>query len=213
MSLPTYYTPFLTRLLRFSLIMLGIGLLSGILYQESSKKAPFSAQLPPGLHWEVVHHLALVHGHTILVGTLIPLAMAGMLLIIHALGKSAVPEKSLRWGGWLFYPGAILSIALMLYKGYHVLLSVRFGQYDIAHIHHTLFMGQELVRQVVYGSAHTAMAAGLFVWGKGIWKALEKRDVLVRPKKAGPAPKKTRKLETPQKVKVVNRKKPKSPRK
>ena len=61
MTMPDYYGKFYRLYLRFSIVMLVVALLMGIMFQESAKKAPVSAALPAGAHLESIINLALVH--------------------------------------------------------------------------------------------------------------------------------------------------------
>ncbi len=171
--LPSHYPTFFQRMMRFALIMIFIALLSGILFQESAKKATY-ADLAPGLHLETVIHLALLHGHVFLIGTLIPMIICWMCYLGLCLGKSPASEKLLRWGSRLYLSGAALSVFLMLYKGYHFLLSVRFGETDFAIIEQNYFFGIAILRHIVYGTAHIGMGIGLTLMAIALWKSLSK---------------------------------------
>jgi len=174
MNTPDYYVKFYRIYLRFSMIMMIVALLMGILFQESSKKAPISELLPAGVHLESIISLALVHGHTFLIGVLIPMAVTWMLYLIHTLGGRPVSEKSLKIGTMLYLPGSVMAILLMLYKGYHFLLGVRSGQLDFTVLDQTFFMGSHALRASAYGLTHTAMAVGLGILIFSLWGSLSK---------------------------------------
>ncbi len=172
MQIPNHYQTLYIRFIRFACGMTIFALLSGILFQESTRKIPFSVTYPPGIHWEAVYHLAFVHGHIFLIGVLIPLAVIGMLHFGLLLGGKIISIKSLQWGSWLYLPNALLAILLMLYKGYHYVISIRMGQLDFVKIDHSFFCGCHLLRQIVYGLSHTLMSVGLGILVVGIWKSL-----------------------------------------
>ena len=174
MSLPDSYRSFYRIFLRFSIVMMIVALLMGILFQESSKKAPISETLPAGPHLESLFSLALVHGHTFIIGALIPLAITWMLYLGLKLGYQPLSEKSLRWGAGLYLPGSVMAVVLMLYKGYHYLLGVRGGQLDFAALNASFFFGSHALRAATYGLTHTAMAAGLFILLISFWKSMGK---------------------------------------
>lgn len=174
MNTPDYYAKFYRIYLRFSMVMMIVALLMGILFQESSKKAPITELLPAGAHLESIISLALVHGHTFLIGVLIPLAITWMLYLIQSLGGRPVSEKALRIGTSLYLPGSVLAILLMLYKGYHFLLGVRSGQLDFNVLNQTFFMGSHALRAAAYGLTHTAMAVGLGIIVFSLWGSLGK---------------------------------------
>jgi hypothetical protein len=174
MSIPEHYRKFYGLYLRFSIVMIIVALLMGILFQESSKKAPFSEALPAGPHLESIFSLALVHGHTFIIGALIPLAITWMLYLGLTLGFQPLSEKSLKWGSRLYLPGAVMAIVLMLYKGYHYLMGVRFGQTDFEALSKSFFFGSHALRASAYGLTHTAMAVGLSILVISFWKSMGK---------------------------------------
>lgn len=174
MNIPEHYRSFFRLFLRYSIIMMIVALLMGILFQESSKKAPISELLPAGPHLESILTLALVHGHTFIIGALIPLAITWMLYLGLQLGFQPLSEKSLRWGGGLYLPGSVMAVVLMLYKGYHYLLGVRSGQLDFQVLSETFFFGSHALRAAAYGLTHTAMAVGLVILVVSFWKRMGK---------------------------------------
>ncbi|MEM0950805.1 MAG: hypothetical protein AAGI66_01525 [Cyanobacteria bacterium P01_H01_bin.74] len=179
LSLPEHYKCAFKVYLRYAIIMTVFGLLMGIIYQESSKKAPISDALPAGAHLEAVLHLGLVHGHAFLIGVLIPLAVNWMLTLGLLLGAKPIGSKSLKIGTWLYLPSSVIAIALMIYKGYHYVLGVRGGQFDLLVLHHTLFGGNHVIRAIVYASTHTAMAVGLSIIAIQVWKSLSAKKSTV----------------------------------
>jgi hypothetical protein len=173
-SVPAYYRKFYIVSIRFSVIMMILGLLIGITFQESAKKAPVSALLPPGVHLEAVLELALTHGHIFIIGALIPLALTWMLSLVLSLGFPPVPERNLRLGTIFYLPGAAGAVLLMLYKGYHYLLGVRGGQLNFEILDHTFFFGNHALRAAAYGLSHSALAIGLIMVVVGVWKSMKK---------------------------------------
>ncbi|MBL8031795.1 MAG: DUF2871 family protein [Candidatus Doudnabacteria bacterium] len=163
--------------------MAAFALIAGILFQESTRKVTYEA-VGAALHWEAVYHLALLHGHSFIIGVLIPVAILVAMQFSLMMGGAIISEKSLKWGVLLYQIGVVLSVLLMLYKGYHYVLSVRkvlssgMGQLDIAQIQHSFFGGQELLKQVVYGVSHVAMSAGIIVLLVGIWRSLPSKSSL-----------------------------------
>ena len=163
----------LRSLLRYAIVMAFVGLLAGVAFQESAKKLGFAAA-PPGVHLEAVIQLALVHGHALTLGVLLPLAMAGALLIARRVGAAPVGPRALAWLTRGFLPLAAVSVALMLYKGYHILLSARAGERDFAAIDAALFGGATLLRHLIYGAAHSGMAIALCVFLVALWRSLSR---------------------------------------
>jgi hypothetical protein len=173
-SVPAHYRKFYLVFMRFAIVMMIFGLLMGITFQESSKKAPISAALPPGMHLEAIIDLALTHGHIFLIGALIPLALTWLLSLALSLGFEPVSERSLKIGARLYIPGAIGAVLLMIYKGYHYILGVRNGQFDFEKLHDTFFFGSHAARGAAYGLSHTLMAVGLGFIAVGVWRTLKK---------------------------------------
>jgi hypothetical protein len=173
MNVPAHYRKFYHCYIKFSITMMIVALLMGIMFQESAKKAPISAALPAGAHLEAVINLALVHGHVFLIGALIPLALTWMLHLAFTLGHQPVSEKSLKIGSMLYLPGSVLAVILMLYKGYHYIIGVRLGQTNLEALNDSFFFGSHVLRAIAYGTTHTAMAIGLAIIVIGIWKSLK----------------------------------------
>ncbi len=173
-DLPVGYVRTIRILLRFAIVLAVISLLIGISYQESTKKLPFE-KAEAGLHVEAVLPLALVHGHTFVLGVLLPIALAGMLLLARRVGGREVGPWALRGATGILLPFIALSLALQLYKGYHFLLGVRRGETDFAVIDHGFLGGVEVLRYGIYALAHggLALGLGLFLWG--IWRSLSTR--------------------------------------
>ena len=145
------------------------GLLSGIAYQESSKKLGYE---DPALRNHATIHLALVHGHMLLVGTFLPLALAGMMFLARKVGGKELGPKSIRCLTWGYLPSAAGTVALMLYKGYHFLLAVRAGERSVTQIDASYFGGATMVRHSVYGLFHTVMGIALIVFLIAVWRSL-----------------------------------------
>lgn len=172
MTFPEHYRAFFRTWLRFAVVMLLIGLLAGLSFEESAKRAPVSDLLPAGKHLEAILPLALVHGHAILLGTVLPLALAFMLQLGLSLGFRPLGARTLKAATWLFLPGAAASVALMLYKGYHWVLGVRFGHEDFVAWNAAFFGGNAALRAAAYGLAHTAMAVGLGILAIAFWRSM-----------------------------------------
>jgi hypothetical protein len=167
---PAHYASTVRTLLRYAVAMTLFGLLSGVLFQESAKQLGYG-EAPPGLHLEAVLSLALVHGHAFTLGVLVPVAMAGALLMARRVGGREL-GRSLRWLTRGYLPFATVAVLLMLYKGYHVLLSVRFGELDLAVVDRAYFGGLVALRHAVYGVSHVGMAVGLGVFVVALWRSL-----------------------------------------
>lgn len=170
-DLPLHYRRSLTTLLRFAAVMTVIGLLSGVLFQESAKRLGLD-EVSPGLHLAATQGLAVLHGHVMLIAVLMPIAMAGALLIARRVGGRELGSKPLAWLTIGYLPFACITLALILYKGYHVLLAVRGGERNFATIDADFFGGLTGARYGVYGIAHVGMAVPLSVFVIALWRSL-----------------------------------------
>ena len=90
-ALPTTYAQTLRTLIRYAVVLGILGLLIGISYQESAHKLTYAAA-SDGLRLQATLPLALVHGHVFTMGVLMPLALAGALVL------------ALKAGGVGYYP-------------------------------------------------------------------------------------------------------------
>ena len=172
-ELPQHQRDALRTRLRFASVMTIVALLSGVLFQESSKQLEY-AEAPPGLRLEAVLSLALVHGHVFVTAVLIPLAMAGALVLARQAGGAELGRKPLAWLTRGYLPCVSAALALMLYKGYHVLLSVRHGARDLDQVDAAYFGGLTWLRHGVYGAAHIGMAVSLGVFVIALGRSLRR---------------------------------------
>lgn len=172
-SLPAHYRTATRTLLRFAVAMTIVGLLSGVLFQESAKKLDY-AEAAPGVRLEALLSLALVHGHALVTGTLIPIAMCAALFLARRVGGAELSARTVRWLTRGYLPFVAITVLLMLYKGYHVLLSVRFGERDFDAIDAAFFGGQLWLRHGVYAVAHIGMSLSLGVFVVALWRSLKR---------------------------------------
>ena len=175
-ALPMHYTAAIRTLLRFGLVMIVVGLLSGVAFQESSKKMSLTPPVGELTHLDAVLHLALVHGHILVTGVLFPIAMACVLYLARACGGAEVSRRALRWIVNMYVPFVSASMLLMLYKGYHVLLSARAGMTDMREIDSNLFAGSKALRHGLYGFSHVGMAFALFMFSWCVWRSLRTKS-------------------------------------
>ncbi len=162
-------------LIRFAVAMAIFGLLVGISYQESAKKLPYGA-LPAGPHLEAVIHLSLVHGHAFTLGMLLPLALAGALVLGPKAGGREVPAWAQRVLTRGTLPFAAAALVLQLIKGYHFLLMARAGERDFAVIDHAFLGGSHILRYALYGVIHTGLGLTLGIFLVMLWRSLGKTN-------------------------------------
>ena len=111
-TLPDHYRSTTRTLLRFAIVMLALGLLSGVAFQESSKKLDY-AEIAAGARLEAVLSLALVHGHMLVTGVLMPIALAAALDLARRSGGSELSPRTLRWLTWGYVPFTAATLALL----------------------------------------------------------------------------------------------------
>jgi hypothetical protein len=172
-ELPACYRDATKTILRYAAVMTIVALLSGVLFQESSKKLDYAA-IAPGARLEAVLSLALVHGHIFLTAVLIPIAMASALFLARRIGGAELTPTPLKWLTRGYLPFVTLTVVLMLYKGYHTLLSVRSGARDFDAIDASYFGGFVWLRHGVYGVTHIAMAVSLGVFVVALWRSVKR---------------------------------------
>ena len=157
-DLPESYRGALRTVIRYAVIMAIVGLLVGISFHES------------------IIQLALVHGHVFVMGVLLPLALAGALLMARRAGGRDLSPRGLAWLVRGYLPLAAASLALHLYKGYHVLLMARAGERDFAVIDQAFLGGSHVLRYGVYAVVHTGMGVALGVFLVLLWRSLGRAD-------------------------------------
>jgi hypothetical protein len=162
-------------LIRYAVVMAIVGLLVGVSYQESAKKLPFS-EIDGGQHLEAVIHLALVHGHVFTLGVLLPLAMAGALVLARKAGGAEVPAWAQRTLTRGYLPFAAASLVLQLYKGYHFLLMARAGERDFAVMDDAFMGGIHALRYGIYAVVHSGMGITLGVFLVVLWRSLGSKN-------------------------------------
>lgn len=175
MNISEPYKRFYRTHLRFALVMILVALLAGVCFQESGKKVHITEAVPVGAHLEYILTLALLHGHIFLVGVLIPLAFTWMLHLSASLGLEPLSGRTLGWTSAFYIPGAILTVLLMLLKGYHFVLGVRHGALDYPALNETFLGSSHALRAGAYGFAHFIMALGMGILGVGLWRSLKSR--------------------------------------
>jgi hypothetical protein len=173
-TLPAPYAKTLRILIRYAIALAIFGLLIGIAYQESAHKLTHAAA-PDGLRLQATLPLALVHGHVFTVGVLLPLALAGALVLARKAGGAEVGPRLLAVLTWGFLPFAVASIALQLFKGYFILLSVRNGQLDMGAVDAAFLAGSSTLRYVAYAVVHSGLGISLGIFLVGLWRSLGRK--------------------------------------
>lgn len=173
MELTEHYRRFFRAMLRFAVLMLVVGGLMGLVYQEMSKSLTY-LELEPGLRIEGLQRLAILHGHSFLIGTLMPIVWLAMLYFSLLLGAAPITPRGLKWIYWTYVPSAVSVIALILYKGTHFILELRDGNRDFVAINQGVFGGNKLLRGLAYGGSHTLATISLGIFAVYVWRALSR---------------------------------------
>ena len=173
LELPPHYRALYRLFLRFAVVMLVFGGLAGVLFQELTSSVTY-AQLAPGVRLEAFYHLALLHGHGFLIGTVMPLCWIVALNTALRLGAPPASAGALRWIIWTYLPGAISILGLITYKGLHYVQCIKGGETDFAAIHAGILGGNRLLRGIVYGLSHTVATVGLIIFAVVIWRGLNR---------------------------------------
>lgn len=169
-DLPVHYRQSFVLTIRFALIMLNVGLAFGVLYRESTRKL---ATLEPAYNWAATEHLALVHGHSFVLGVFIPLSVLIIIYFVHVLGGRELRPIPLIIHLKMYIFGAASAVALLVYKGYHFALSFRSGVLDVHQIEQSLFGGCQPIRIALYAGSHVLMGMGLLALAISLWSSLK----------------------------------------
>ena len=137
--------------IRFAGIMSILALLMALVYREISRGffegLSYEQQLVYG------HNMSLVHGHTFLLGAVIPLLLAVMtLLTLPNLPEKRLKNMNLRFTAYMIAAG--VALALMVYKGLAFIIGA--GQ-PLEVIDASLFFGSGLLRAILFGLSHVTI--------------------------------------------------------
>lgn len=170
-ELPPLHRRAIRILLRYAAVMGIVGICAGVAYQESSKRLSY-ALAAHGLREEGTLRFALLHGHVLLTGMVLPLACAGMLALGPRVGGRPLGHKSLGWLLYGYLPHTAMALALLLGKGLHFLLAAYGENFDVAATQASFFGGHRLLRHSVYGYVHFVMGLGLVVFLVALYRSL-----------------------------------------
>jgi uncharacterized membrane protein (DUF485 family) len=137
--------------IRFAGVMSILALVMGLVYREVSR--PFFANLSFEQQSLYGHNMSLVHGHTFLLGAVIPLALALFtLLVLPNLPEKRLKNFNIRFDAYMI--AASVALLLMVYKGLTFIIGA--GQ-PLAAIDASLFGGSSLLRGILFGLSHATI--------------------------------------------------------
>ncbi|PCJ59448.1 MAG: hypothetical protein COA79_10380 [Planctomycetota bacterium] len=119
--------------------------------------------------------LARVHGHFILIGTVLPILMCVLLWFTQQLGGGPITNRSLKFISTCYIVGATSTLALMFIKGFSFHLALKSSIYDWDLMNNYLISGH-LFRAVVFGLTHTITFISLNYFIFKIFQSLNARE-------------------------------------
>jgi nitric oxide reductase large subunit len=169
------YPPLAKRLfahqIRFAGVMSILALVLGLVYREVSrgflKSLSYEQELLYG------HNMSLVHGHTFLLGAVIPIVLALLtLLVLPNLPEKRLKNLNIRFD--VYMAAASVALALMIYKGLAFIAGA--GQ-PLEVIDASLFWGNRILRGILFGVSHATIfwavgesLAGIMIASKAMLK-------------------------------------------
>jgi len=156
----------------YAAVMAVTALAIGVLYREVSKA--YLAGVPLSDAITASYYLSVAHGHTFMVGVLIPAALATLTYVAVKLGGE-LSLKSARRAFTVYAAGSLMALALLIYKGLGVV--VAYGSNPAAGLDaadNTLFLGSHALRESLYGTAHLLLGIGLAWYAALLIKAFRK---------------------------------------
>lgn len=118
--------------------------------------------------------LAKVHGHAILIGTVIPVMMCIILWFTYQLGGTPITDRSLKVVSITYISSSIVTISLMLIKGYSYNISVRHGVTDFNEMGEYIISSHSL-KAALYGITHTVTFVSLYYFIFKVFQSLNNR--------------------------------------
>lgn len=163
-NLPPFSKKLFSLQIRYAAIMSILALVMGLVYREISR--PFYKGLTLEQESLYGHNMSLVHGHTFLLGAVIPLAMAVLaFLVMPYLNEKRLKNMLMRFKAYIIASAAAL--LLMIYKGLVFIMGA--GQ-PLDVIDASLFFGSPILRGILFGLSHVVIfwavgeiMAGIFI--------------------------------------------------
>lgn len=149
-------------IIKFSLLMIVVAIIAGVVFEETTKFL-HSGTIEFGTIRDVKFDISLLHGMTIVIGSLIPLALAFVTYFLRETFSEQYTIHGMFKSFNIYRIGAILSLTLFAYKGLAIVYLFKADpSIDLNIINQSLFWGNKTIRVLIYASTHTLMAVGLF---------------------------------------------------
>ncbi len=148
---------FYKLIITYIMVMLVVALAIGVVYREVSKAYLSDKELEQQIMYS--YFLSLCHGHTFMVGVLIPTAILVAIYVIDSRNLGKINYGSLRKAFLLYIVSAIGIISLLLYKG----ISITTSGTSLTQAYNSLYGGNVALRESVYGLIHLLLGISI-VW-------------------------------------------------
>lgn len=148
---------FYKLIITYIMIMLIVALAIGVVYREVSKAYLSDKELEQQIMYS--YFLSLCHGHTFMVGVLIPTAILVVVYVIESRNLGRINYSSLRKAFLLYMVSAIGIVSLLLYKG----ISITISDTSLTQAYNSLYGGNLALRESVYGIIHLLLGISI-VW-------------------------------------------------
>ncbi len=110
----------------------------------------------------IAFYLSLSHGHVFLTGVVIPAILLFLTFIAEYLGFKDINYKSLSKAFVIYVIGSLLMVSLLIYKGLVIIYYYNIYS-SLAIADKSLFLGNHVLRESLYGIAHLLLGIGL-IW-------------------------------------------------
>jgi len=132
----------------FASVMSVTALILGLVYREVSRGFFKNLNLEQQLIYG--HDMSLVHGHTFLLGVVIPVVLACFVLIVLPnLNEKRLKNINIRFSAYMI--AALVALALMVYKGLSFIIGAGI---PLETIDAGLFFGNRVLRGTLFGLSH-----------------------------------------------------------
>ncbi len=148
---------FYKLIITYIMIMLVVALVIGVVYREVGKAYLSGKELEQQIMYS--YFLSLCHGHTLMVGVLIPTALLVVIYVIDSKNLGKINYSSLRRAFLLYVVSAIGIVSLLLYKG----ISIATSDTSLTQVYNSLYGGNLALRESVYGLIHLLFGISI-VW-------------------------------------------------